>query len=385
MYKSSFLHFSHNSLVASLALAFCFLSGNAFGQVSESDINVSAPTKYMVKKGDTLWGISGVFLKHPWMWPKIWGMNKAKIHNPDLIYPGNIIFLKNINGEYTLQIGDSLSSRMIGDTVYLSPSIIYEDNDLEPISVIPAEVIAPFIDKAIVVDTMDLLSGPIITAAQDGHINLGSGSSAYVQNSTSKNGSRFSIFRPGNALIDPESGDTLGFEVNYLGAAKITRQGDQTHVAKILITSSSEEISVGDRLIEVSDTPIASYLPHVPDAPINGAIVAIHGHSNQNGSHSNLSGYKNEAGALSIIILNKGISAGVEIGHTFIVSQSSKSIIPRNSLGYKNGEKMNDKEMILPEEESAQVMVFKTFDKVSYAIILSSSNSVQSGDKFSSP
>jgi hypothetical protein len=374
-----------NCLSAAIFASMAMFSYGSTAQVLKSEVKESAPEKYVVKKGDTLWAISGVFLKKPWLWPAIWGMNKVSIKNPNLIYPGDIIFMSEKDGKITLRLGNSNLAVRDGETVYLSPSIREELGENGAVKALPRSAIAPFIDSPLVLDDLSLLNGPEIISGQEGRINLGTGSVAYIDDVGSPVGAKFAIYRPGSALIDPSTGSSLGFEINNLGTAKIVRAATESRPAKIQILGATKEVSVGDKLVAINKSESSSYIPHAPDLEIKGRIVAIHGNLNDSASKTRIGGYETEGGPLSVIILNKGSADGVEEGHTFALLNSSQEIRPRNSLGYRNGQKVKSAVTILPEEENGIAMVFRTFDKVSYAIVLSGEMPVRAGDQFVQP
>src|ERR1700712_3608175 len=172
-----------------------------------SELTENAPDTYTVKRGDTLWHISGMFLKSPWRWPELWGMNLDQIHNPHLIYPGQLLVLEKIDGMARLKLGSTVGG--VGDTIKLSPSIRSESSETSAIGAIPMNLIAPFLTDAMIFDANQLLSAPRIVAAQEGHLMMGRGNSAYVTGDLG-NTRNWQIFRAPKALVDPDTKEVLG-------------------------------------------------------------------------------------------------------------------------------------------------------------------------------
>ncbi|HEY3327848.1 MAG TPA: LysM peptidoglycan-binding domain-containing protein, partial [Novimethylophilus sp.] len=203
----------------------------------ELQLQANHPERYVVVKGDTLWGISAKFLKDPWRWPQIWKMNREQIKNPHWIYPGDVVVLDTSNGQPEL--------RLLRETVTLEPGVIAEPLEQAAIPAISPSVISPFLSQPLVIETKQLEESPEIVAAPDGRLVLGAGYRAYVSAINEGDGMTWQIYRPGEALVDPETKQTLGHEAVYLGDAKVVRYGEPATVA---ITRSKEEITVKDKL-----------------------------------------------------------------------------------------------------------------------------------------
>ncbi|NOT16685.1 MAG: LysM peptidoglycan-binding domain-containing protein [Sulfuriferula sp.] len=299
----------------------------------ELQLQQDAPDRYTVVKGDTLWDISGKFLKDPWKWPQIWGMNKAEIKNPHWIYPGDIVILDRSGKDPKLSLQRSAAPR----TVKLSPQVRGTAIDEIGILPIPASSINAFLKQPFVMGEGALDKAPRILAAQEDRMMLGAGDLAYATNDGSGT-LNWKILRPGKALIDPDSKEVLGYEVTYLGEARTQVQGQPQ---RVLITSTAQEVQAKDRLIADEDNYSFRYVPHAASADVQGKVVAVYG---------GLS----EAGQFSTIILNKGTRDGIDEGTVFAV--------------YKNAGKVDD--INLPNARSGLVMVYRVFDKVAYALVM---------------
>ncbi len=335
-----------------------------------SELAADAPDTYTVKRGDTLWDISKLFLKSPWRWPELWGMNLEQIRNPHLIYPGQVLYLEKSDGFARLRMG-----RGVGEpshTVKLSPRVRASQLGDGAIASIPFHLIEPFLNEAVIFDENALATAPRIVAAQEGRVNLGRGDTAYVRGERAGD-TAFRIFREPRALKDPTSGEVLGYEAAYVGAADFVRQAPdatsadgkpQVVPATFVITSTRQEANIGDRLSPVPPREFTNYAPHAPASSIDGRIVSIYGDALT-------------AGQNQIVALNKGTRDGVERGHVFAL--------------WRDGQVMRDRTdperatMKLPNERHGMLFVFRVFDRMSYALILSAQSPVSPGDRFTQP
>lgn len=337
--------------------------------VALSELAPNAPDSHTVKRGDTLWDISKIFLKTPWRWPELWGMNLDQIRNPHLIYPGQVLYLDKTGGRARLRLGQNLGS---GDTVKLSPHVRSSKLDAGGIPSIPLNLIQPFLNEAVVFDNDSLNSAPRIVAAPDGRVLLTTGDLAYVLGDLS--GIReYRIFRNAKPLRDPTTKQVLGYEAAYLGTAQYerpseSRTGDDGKTvlvpATFSVTGMREEIGVGDRLSPVPDKDFANYSPHAPDGAVDGQIISIYGE-----------GFS--AGQNQIVALNRGREEGLERGHVLALWRDGRSVIDKTS-----GKSVNLK---LPNERNGLLFVFSVFDHVSYALILSVLDPARPADRFTQP
>lgn len=314
------------------------------------------PEEYVVKKGDTLWDISGVFLKQPWFWPEIWQVN-PQINNPHLIYPGDVLVLSFCDGKPCLKFGSN------GRAVRLSPGIRSSVNE-HAIQPIPLDVIRPFLSRPRVVgpDTLDL--APYVLASQDEHLIAGAENKVYIRGiKENEERNRYMIYRSGDIYRDlPLNGDTegeiLGYEALYVADAEMLRFGDP---ATALISMSKREVLVGDRLLPEEEPINEEFIPHAPKHEVNGKIISVVDGVSQIGQYQ-------------IVVLNRGAEQGLEAGHVLSIHESGRFV--RDTIAKEQNKKRGIKntssvEVIeLPEERIGELMVFRTFEKVSYALVM---------------
>jgi hypothetical protein len=331
-------------------------------QQAQGVLNDNAPDRYVVVKGDTLWAIAAKFLKDPWRWPEMWRLNQEQIKNPHLIYPGDVIVLDRSGSQPELKVE-------MGDTVKLSPRIRVEDLGREAIPSIPPKIIEPFLSRPLVIEPDGLENAPRIIAAQADRVYLASGDVAYVSGiKDAKVDSRWQIYRPGKALIDPESGKTLGYEAVFLGDSRVTKPGDP---ATILIIGAQEEIGKGDRLVATGPLTLISYAPHAPATPIQGRIIAARGGLG-------------ETGPQNVVTINKGSRDGLELGHVLALLRLGRTVEDRTpSHKWFGTDKVKNTK--LPDERYGLVFVFRTFDRVSFALVMSATRPVLIDDVVTTP
>lgn len=371
-------------------LMLCCLGLQANAQ--EVSLNPNHPQRHVVVKGDTLWGISAKFLKDPWLWPKVWKFNRTQIKNPHLIYPGDVIVLDLSSGQPEL--------KLLRETVTLAPGIIEEALDQAPIPTIPLNVIAPFLSQPLIIEKDQLADAPRIVAAQDNRVVISPGTKIYINRIDETDGIHWFVYRPGDSLIDPDTKETLGIEAVYLGNAKVSKFGEP---ASASITKAKEEIFIKDRLVASGEEAMTNYLPHAPESPITGRIIKIYG------------GVA-EAGPQSIVTLNKGTSDGIEIGHVLAIHRAGRVIkdpefdkeksaaqAKLKALNFEVSQDPDGKAIVnfekqqnagpllepgmiqLPDERIGLLMVFRTFDRVSYALVMQATDPVNVLDAVSIP
>ena len=310
------------------------------------------PQTYVVKKGDTLWGISSMFLSDPWMWPEIWHVN-PQVDNPHLIFPGDELNLVYIDGKPRLVVKR-------GRDIKLNPSIRISDLD-RAIPAIPLEAIAAFLSDSRVLEQRELEQAPYVLSGKDGHIIAGAGDELYARGDFSEGNSTFGIFRKAATFTDPDSGEFLGIQAFAVAEAKLLEvEGD---VANLALNATNEEVRRGDRLLPDQERSIrASYYPSAPEQETNGYIIAVEGGVSQIGS-------------MDVVVINKGARDGIKVGDVMAI--------------YRTGEQVRDqvsKDVVkLPDSRAGILMVFRSFDKVSYALVLKASRSLSVMDKVRNP
>ena len=339
--------------------------------VALSDLAPNAPDSHTVQPGDTLWGISGLFLKSAWRWPELWGMNLQQIRNPHLIYPGQLLVLEKSNGRATLRLADGNTGQAPTNTVRLSPRVRSELLDNGAIASIPLHLIGPFLSEAVVFNGNELDKAPRIVATQEGRVMVSRGETAYVRGDLS--GARdFRLFRELKPLRDPSTSEVLGFEGRYVGTAEVTRPSETTAVAgkpvlvpaTFKVTSTRLEAVVGDRLSPVPQQELVAYVPRPPSSPVEGQIVSIYGDGLQGGQNQ-------------VVVINRGQRDNMERGHVLALMRAGVPAVDNTSA--------DKAAMRLPDERHGLLFVFRVFERVSYALILNVQGPVRAGDRFMQP
>ena len=349
-----------NLIIALLSV--CMLVATR-ANADEIVLKEDAPDRYVVVKGDTLWAISGRFLKSPWRWPEIWRMNREEIKNPHWIYPGDVVLLDRATG--TLRLAKNEKYRGNGrDNVKLSPQARIEANENSAIPIISPADIGPFLSQPLAIGKDGLVGAPRIVANEEGHVVIGAGSRAYVRGLAEGGPKQWHIFRPGKALVDPDTKQVLAYEAIYLGDARVLKYAE---TSTIEIIKAVQEILRDDRLVAATTVDLANFVPHSPTTSVRGKVIDTYG------------GVA-EAGRNSIITLNRGSVDGVDVGSVLALLRTGEIAVYRNSD--EKGKKENIK---LPEERYGLVLVFRVFDRVSYGLVMQSTLSVNVGDAIENP
>lgn len=338
-------NFQSKLLKQFIAISFVALLplSSAIGQ-SDSELREDHPDRYVVQEGDTLWDIAKRFLKDPWRWPLIWREN-AEIENPHLIFPGDLLVVT--------------SDRYI-KAVRLEPKA-YAQSLERAITTIPPNAIQPFLTSAIILESGELDGAGHVVSGVEDELLLGKYMKFYARGIADTTAKDYRIFRIGETLRDPETGEILGVEGIHLGDAFMERPGGD--VSKLQIFSANQEIRATDRVIPVPlDAPLPYYHPHSPSRDVGGWILyAPQG--------------VNEVGRYDVVIISGGKREGLEEGHVL------KALLHRGT----RSDPVTGEEYKVPEETSGLMMVFRVFEKLSYALILESNRAISVGDRYGSP
>jgi hypothetical protein len=351
--------------------------------VALSELRADAPERYTIKSGDTLWAISGMYLKSPWRWPELWGMNLAEIKNPHLIYPGQTLYLDTSSGRarLTLQPGNGEIP-----TVRMSPRTRSESLPDNALPTLNNQWIEPFLSEAIVLDEQGLSNAPRIVATQDDRVLLTRGDRAYARSSSSteliddphQKQKTYRVFRDATPLKDPLTGDVLGYQAQFVGKAVLARSEttqetpnkdgrlEQSVVpATIDIVLAKEEMRVGDRLLPEPAQQLRSYVPHAPSNAVDARIVSIYGSAVVNATQN------------QVVVINRGTRDGLEIGNVLAIMKAGRRMVDKTDTHLPS--------MTLPDERNGLLMVFSTFEKLSYGLVLDITSGVQVGDHLVNP
>jgi len=329
------------------------------------------PSTYTVQKGDTLWGISAKFLKEPWRWPEIWRMNRDDIRNPHLIYPGDIVRLEYVEGQPRLTVAR--------DTVQLSPNTRVSSLDAVAIPSIPPNDLEPYLSRPLVTGDPGLgEAAEILRGRTNERIARGPGDIVYVLGIDQRAGDFWYMYRPVGAIVNIDGTEVLGYESKFLGTARVEKFGD---LSTVRIESANEEILVGDRMLPAPRETLVNYVPHAPDKSVNARILRVP-----------FGGLETARGG--IVTIDKGLSDGVEVGHVLAVYRVIPPIEdPRPSRQQTIILRFLDpttpftpKEYVQAADERTGLMfVYRTFDRVSFAVLLNTTDTVRPGDYARTP
>ncbi|MDM0081403.1 LysM peptidoglycan-binding domain-containing protein [Variovorax sp. J31P179] len=345
----------------------------------------NAPDEYTVKPGDTLWAISRLFLRSPWRWPELWGMNIKEISNPHRIYPGQVLYLEKSGGRARLSTRRGGAS---DGTIKLSPRARYESLSGMALPTLNPSLIEPFLSEPIIVDEDTLKAAPHIVAGNDSRVLLARGDRAYALGQadeqlieTAGPIKTYRIFRNATPLKDPATGELLGYEAAYLGKAQLKRSQtvatqlvegkDVVNVvpATIDIVAAREEMRAGDRLLPEPTRQLLSYAPRAPEQIIDGRIVSVYGNAVQFAAQN------------QVVVINKGTRDGIESGHVLAILKNGDTIVDRAGAPNDTGKEV----LKLPNERIGLLMVFRPFEKASYALVLEINDTPRVGDLLVNP
>lgn len=333
-------------------------------QVSALTLLPDAPEQYVVQKGDTLWAISERFTSNPWQWPEIWYINE-QIENPHLIFPGDVIGLMQVDGQTRVGV---VRRGVASRTIKLSPGLVKLQPvaRIEPIEsaipAIPVGAIQGFLRDHRVVTSKDLQGAPRILSGDDNHLVMGAGSRVYARgNFDDRSSAAYGIFRRSQLYTDPETDEVLGLEALDIGLARVeSLQGD---IATMSLERTNQQVVIGDVLLPTEDRDLVTqFFPKSPKRKTMGRILAV-------------SGGVTQVGQFDVVVINRGERDYLEAGDVLVIKKQGAVVYDRIA-----GEKVR-----LPEERAGTMMVFRTFGKLSYALVMRASRALRVGDKFESP
>jgi hypothetical protein len=365
-----------NFVLATVAAVAVFAAFPA--RAADVEIKETATDRYTVQKGDTLWGIAGRFLKDPWRWPEIWRMNRDEIKNPHLIYPGDVIVLDRLDGQWRLSL-ERPATR-------LSPTVRTSPLDPDAVPSIPAGEIEPYLTRPLITGPEGLVGAAEIVAGRDGRVVRGEGDTVYVVGMDRAGGDQWNIYRQGRTFMSPDGKEVLGIEQRFLGTAKVERFAEpstvrlpndatEVNVSTVLVTNAKEEIVIGDHLVPAPRGTVMNYVPHAPGKPIQTEIIATDRDSI-------------EAGRGWVVTIDKGSNDGVDVGTVLAIYRVNPPI-PDPRVVERPVDKpfqfMPDRWLKVPDERIGLMFVFRVFDRVSYALVLNTSDPVVVGNYARNP
>ena len=368
-------------IISALLIGVAALLPAGAGAASLIQLAEGAPDSHEVVPGDTLWGISGKFLKEPWRWPEVWRLNREQIRNPHLIYPGQMIFLDRRGPTLSLgrRIGQGGSDRALYEKRFPQ---VYSEPAKAAIQSIPVRAIAPFLTEPLVVsDTEDSAAG-IIVATQEGRVFTSAGDTIFATRIT-PGVPLWNVYRKARPLTEPVTGEILGYEATYLGQARVQSEAgvlspddadargadgkEATPIpAGLMVTSAKQEIGKGDRLLPAGRPELLSYVPHAPEQEVNGRIVSI------------VNGVA-DTGRYHVVSLSLGKREGIEVGHVLSLHRN------RGKAIYREDDVGAPQPFQLPEQRYGLLFVFRVFERISYGLVMESVGPVSVADSVRKP
>ena len=350
-------------------LAGLIFSGSVTG--ADNVLKEEHPDKYIVQEGDTLWDIASMFLVDAWLWPEFWQVN-PQIENPHLIFPADVIFLRYVEGRPQLVLKRGNASR----TVKISPAQPVRQGDrnqkLMPrvrssslasaIPAIPLDAVASLLTTGRIVKEETLPNAPYILAGESDRLIFGPGDVFYGRGIWKRGTTVYGIIRPGEVYRDPLTNEVLGYEALEVGIATLDELGDND-VATFTINSVSKDVRLGDRLLPTEERPVEStFYPSAPQRAVDGTIMTVIGGVSRVGRND-------------VVAINKGANFGLEAGNVLAIYKIGVVVRDRNRRD----------EVKLPDKRAGILMVFRSFEKMSYGLVLSTDTPLSVGDRVKNP
>lgn len=317
------------------------------------ELNKNVPEVYIVKKGDTLWDISGMYLQKPWLWPELWDIN-PQINNPHLIYPGDELHLVWVNGKPRL--------RRKGGTLRLQPGMRITSLDLA-IPAVSLKEIGPFLRRHRVLDTQELGNAGYVVAGSQGRLISAPGDRLFGRGEFPAGERAYGVYRQNDIYRDPITDELLGYQAKEIGGANLL-SSNRDDVVELEVVRVNEEVRINDRLLPMEEKVLdASFKPRAPVNEIeNGYMIAVDGGVSQIGSGN-------------IVVLNKGARDGIEIGYVLATYQTGELVF--DSVANEN--------VRLPDVRAGLLLVFEVAERVSYGLILKANRPLKVMDKVRRP
>lgn len=348
-----------------LAVALLVFASGTFA--ANPALNPNHPDTYTVVKGDTLWDISGRFLRDPWRWPDVWHVN-PQVKNPHLIYPGDVLALTyDANGKPVIK-----RIKRGRPTVKLSPGLRSEKLH-RAIPTIPLDAIQQFLSRPLVVSEQEINESPYIVETAGEHVVVGAGDKIYVRGLKDNKSAKYSIYRPGQVYTNPDVSEdekepeVLGHEAIFVGEGQLTYFRQDEEVSTLAITSSTREAKRGDLIFPINDDDYnEQFLPHAPANEVEGTIIAVFDGVTQIGQHNT-------------VVINKGAREGMEVGHVLTVFRRGETISDVVT------ENIRDDVVKLPDEQAGTVLVYRVAEKVSFALVMEATRAMHVFDAVRKP
>ena len=310
-----------------------------------------APNEYVVKVGDTLWDIAGTFLKDPWFWPEIWYVN-PDIANPHLIYPGDVLGLVYIDGQPRI-------TNLRSSTFRMSPQARVTPLG-DAITSIPYDSVASFLSSGLVLEKGEADTLPYLLETRGEHLIAAAGNEIYVRGMPQNGaGTSFNIVHVGDELRDPDDNRLIGYQGHLIGEGYLRRPGDPATVA---LTDTMQEAIPGDKLIPASVETALNFFPQAPASQIEGRIISVVGGVTQIGQYQ-------------VVVINRGTNNGLSVGDVLSVYQAGEEVKDRFAGG----------KIKLPDEKAGTIMVFKSYDRISYGLVMEATDPIHILDAVRNP